>query len=72
VPIDAVRMFAGYAGWGEGQLDAEIAAGAWWVVRSRPDDALADEPEELWRAVLRRQTGPLASAANFPTDPSVN
>jgi putative transcriptional regulator len=72
VPIDAVRMFAGYAGWGEGQLDTEIEAGAWWVVRSRPDDALGDEPDGLWRTVLQRQSGPVAAAANFPVDPAVN
>jgi putative transcriptional regulator len=72
VPIDAVRMFAGYAGWGEGQLDTEIDAGAWWVLRSRPDDALGGEPDGLWRSVLRRQPGSLGAAASFPADPSVN
>jgi putative transcriptional regulator len=72
VPIDAVRMFAGYAGWSEGQLDAEIDAGAWWVVRSHPDDALGRDPAGLWRGVLRRQKGPMAANANFPADPSLN
>ena len=66
------RVYAGYAGWGEGQLDTEIEAGAWWVVRSRPDDALGDEPDGLWRTVLQRQSGPVAAAANFPVDPAVN
>lgn len=67
-----VRVFAGYAGWGPGQLEAEIAAGAWWVVDADPADAFCDEPGELWRLVLRRQGGTLALVANYPPDPSMN
>ena len=70
--IDAVRLFAGYAGWGEGQLESEIGQGAWCVVDARPDDALTEEPEELWAEVLRRQGGRLAMFALCPPDPSVN
>lgn len=72
VDIDALRVFAGYAGWGPGQLEGEIAAGAWWVVRSVEDDAMSGEPALLWRSVLKRQSGALAAAANFPPDLSVN
>src|SRR5207249_2897244 len=45
--IEAVRLFAGYAGWGGGQLEAEIAEGTWFVVDARPDDALTDDPDHL-------------------------
>lgn len=70
--IQGVRVFVGYAGWGEGQLEAEIEAGAWWVVDASPDDALSSEPDGLWRAVLRRQRGRLAMFANFPSNPTMN
>lgn len=70
--VQGVRVFVGYAGWGAGQLEGEIAAGAWWVVDASPDDALSAEPEELWRAVLRRQPGRLALFANYPPNPSTN
>jgi len=66
------RIFAGYAGWGPGQLEAELAAGAWVVADFRLDDAFAVEPTELWRTVLRRQPGRVAWLANYPDDPSVN
>ncbi|MGI8684133.1 MAG: YqgE/AlgH family protein [Acidimicrobiales bacterium] len=71
-PIEALRLFAGYAGWGSRQLEAEIDAGAWWVVDAAPTDALSPEPERLWSDVLRRQRGRLAMHAFFPDDASSN
>jgi putative transcriptional regulator len=71
-PGTQVRVFAGYAGWGAEQLAAEIEDGSWYVVDARVDDVFTDEPEELWRDVLRRQSGQLAMVANFPPDPSLN
>ena len=70
--VEAVRVFSGYAGWGPGQLEGELDAGAWWVVEAEPDDALAPLPEGLWRQVLARQRGPLRRFAHYPDDPSVN
>ena len=69
--ISAIRVFAGYAGWGPGQLEDELAANAWVVLPSRPEDVMG-APDDLWRRVLRRQGGRLAWLANAPLDPSVN
>lgn len=68
----AVRIYAGYSGWGEGQLEAEIAEGAWYVVPSAPEDPWEPDPERLWRRVLRRQRGPLSMLLTMPVDPSRN
>jgi putative transcriptional regulator len=70
--VDAVRLFAGYAGWGGGQLEAEISAGGWFVLEALPSDPLSADPDELWREVLRRQGGRLALFAACPPDPSLN
>jgi putative transcriptional regulator len=70
--IDAVRVFAGYAAWGPGQLDAELSLGGWYVVDADASDLLTSEPDSLWRRVLRRQGGDLAMAANSPLDPTTN
>ncbi len=70
--VEAVRLFTGYSGWGAGQLDAEIAAGAWSVLDPLPDDVLCAEPDLLWRRVMRRQGGRLAAHGLYPEDPSVN
>lgn len=72
VGLDAVRIFRGYAGWGPGQLEGEIDAGAWLVVDAEPDDVFATEPDDLWRTVLRRQGGRLAWLATAPDDLSAN
>ena len=70
--ITEVRLFAGYAGWESGQLDAEVADGAWWVLDALPADAFAVQPELLWKQVLLRQGPPLAFVATCPVDPSLN
>ncbi len=70
--LTGVRVFSGYAGWGEGQVEAEIAEGSWYVVDAEPSDVLSPEPDRLWRAVLRRQSGELAYVSTFPDDPTKN
>jgi len=72
VPVQAVRIFLGSAGWGPGQLDDELATGSWYVVDALPDDVVTSEPGQLWRSVLRRQPGELALLASFPDDPTLN
>jgi putative transcriptional regulator len=67
-----LRIFAGYAGWGSGQLEDELAEGAWYVVPGQARDAFTADPEGLWRAVLRRQGGDLALVSTYPEDPTQN
>jgi putative transcriptional regulator len=64
--LEAVRLFAGYSGWGPGQLDGELEVGGWFVVDAVPDDLLTPDPSGLWRTVLRRQGGDVAVSANYP------
>lgn len=70
--IQSLRVYAGYAGWSPGQLDAEIDEGAWYVIAAEPGDVFAADPERLWRDVLRRQEGDLAFLATYPDDPGLN
>jgi putative transcriptional regulator len=70
--VDSVRVFTGYAGWGEGQLEGELDEGAWFVVDAEEGDAMSQDPDGLWRAVLRRQPPPLNRYANYPPNPSFN
>jgi putative transcriptional regulator len=66
------RVFAGYAGWSEGQLDAELEQGDWIAHSAIPEDVFTDAPEELWSSVLTRKGGKYALLARMPPDPSVN
>jgi putative transcriptional regulator len=72
IKVEAIRVFAGYAGWGPGQLEGELGADSWFVVTAQASDALAGDPEQLWKRVLRRQGGSLALLAAYPADPSLN
>lgn len=69
---EGLRIFRGYAGWGPGQLDDELSEGAWIVLDGERTDPFTTDPDDLWRAVLRRQGGRLAWLANCPDDLSVN
>jgi putative transcriptional regulator len=70
--VSAMRIFAGYAGWGAGQLEDEIAGGSWYVVPAEADDPFLGDPARLWATVLRRQGGQLAMLATMPAEPGLN
>ena len=70
--LQEIRVFAGYAGWGPGQLESEIDQGGWFVVDAYASDPLSAAPEQLWSDVLRRQRGTLALFAAYPPDPAMN
>ena len=67
-----LRVFAGHAGWGPGQLESEIDEGAWAVVPGRPGDVFTGLPRTRWADVLRRQPPPLRLLASYPPDPTQN
>jgi putative transcriptional regulator len=66
------RVFAGYAGWGPGQLDEELEEGSWIVEPALVQDVFTGDPDELWSEVLRRKGGPFEVLALMPPDPSAN
>ncbi|MFN8037159.1 MAG: YqgE/AlgH family protein [Acidimicrobiia bacterium] len=72
VAFETVRVFVGYSGWGEGQLDGELEVGGWLVLDAVPDDVFTASPEDLWKRVLKRQGGTTAWLANSPVEPSLN
>ncbi|MBI5502699.1 MAG: YqgE/AlgH family protein [Deltaproteobacteria bacterium] len=47
------RLLVGYAGWAPGQLDAEIAAGAWIPRPATPELVFHASPAEVWSLSLR-------------------
>ena len=67
------RVYAGYAGWGPGQLEGELEDEGWIVVPDPlPDELFSPGPDGLWHDVLDRQGGHLALIARMPVDPSLN
>jgi putative transcriptional regulator len=50
---DKLRFYVGYAGWGPGQLESEMEAGAWRVIRANSDTVFDGAPDSLWDRVVR-------------------
>ncbi len=46
--VEHFRLFAGYAGWAPGQLEQELAQGAWFMVPADSAQLFLDRPDELW------------------------
>lgn len=66
------RVFAGYAGWDAGQLEAEMEQDAWILEPAREEDVFTDEPESLWPRVLRRKGPEFELLSRMPYDPTLN
>ncbi|QSQ13208.1 YqgE/AlgH family protein [Myxococcus landrumensis] len=52
-PADSSLAFAGVSAWGPGQLEQELALGAWWVVEVRAEEVFTP-PGNLWAALAAR------------------
>jgi putative transcriptional regulator len=70
--IGRARVFAGYAGWGPGQLEAELEEGSWLVTPAVPGDVFHAEPARLWDDVVRRLGRGFEMLRLMPRDPSMN
>lgn len=66
------RLFAGYSGWGPGQLEAEMAADAWIVEPATESDVFTSNPDLLWSNVLHRKGDDFRRLSRLPFDPSMN
>jgi putative transcriptional regulator len=53
-PPEALRLFVGYAGWGPGQLDNELARGDWWTLKADVDSIFRKDTGTLWDELQRR------------------
>lgn len=66
------RVFAGYSGWGPGQLEAELEADSWILDPARVEDVFTDAPELLWSRVLQRKGPEYRQLSKVPYDPTMN
>lgn len=53
-PSPRARVFVGYAGWGPGQLDKELASSAWLITDVDAALIFGVAPEEMWEAAIRK------------------
>ena len=53
-PDPGVRMVVGYAGWGAGQLDTELAESSWLMAPVDSDLIFSTPVDDMWEAAIRR------------------
>jgi putative transcriptional regulator len=70
--VRRARVFLGHAGWGPGQLEAELESDSWIIAAPGKDDIFTTEPDALWRRILERKGPPYSTLARVPFDPSMN
>lgn len=66
------RVFAGYAGWSAGQLEAEMEEDSWHATRALPGDVFTDHPEGLWASAVGRLGPGFRLLTTMPLDPTLN
>ena len=49
-----VRVYAGHAGWGPGQLQSEIEEGGWFATRATPEFVFHDNPANVWSELVKK------------------
>src|SRR5579862_7021688 len=52
-PARPCRFFLGYAGWGDGQLESELAASAWLTVDATRHLVFGTAPDVMWETAIR-------------------
>lgn len=70
--IIRARVYAGYSGWGPGQLEGEMAMDSWILDPARLEDVFTDAPDLLWSRVLQRKGPEYRNLSRMPYDPSMN
>ena len=67
-----LRFYLGYADWAPGQLENQIAMGAWILSDANIDLVFSEEPESVWQQALHALGGKYAPMSFIPEDPSLN
>jgi len=71
-PAHHVRVYSGYAGWAEGQLEAEMRQRSWIVSKADAGLVFDIEPDQVWERALASLGPRFAYLATMPSDPRVN
>ncbi|MBN1443652.1 MAG: YqgE/AlgH family protein, partial [Planctomycetes bacterium] len=69
---EIVRVYCGYSGWGESQLDGELKTGSWIVQPASADLIFSEPAETLWARAMERQGGIFRIFSLMPPDPEMN
>ncbi len=54
--LEKFRLYAGYSGWGAGQLEQELLRGDWRILQADPETVFDKNPEKIWQDLIRRSS----------------
>ncbi len=70
------RLYSGYSGWGEGQLESELEAGGWLTAPARAEYVFHQSEEDLWKKITADIGNEILQRSvktkHRPSDPSMN
>ena len=69
---EAFRAYAGYSGWGPGQLEAEMKIGSWITIPADPTIVFEKDPARVWPDLVSALGEEYRHYADMPLDPSLN
>jgi putative transcriptional regulator len=67
-----VRLFLGYSGWSEGQLETEMEEKTWIVAQAMKRFVFHNTPDQIWKDVLKSMGGEYELFVNAPINPRLN
>ena len=68
------RLFIGYSGWSEDQLQDEIKTRSWFVTKASIDVIMecSEQNKELWKTLIKDMGEGFSHIAEAPIDPTLN
>jgi putative transcriptional regulator len=67
-----VRLFLGYSGWGEGQLQNEFDEKTWLSTYSSEKLIFTEDINSIWKSALKQLGGEYEQLIHYPIDPQLN
>jgi putative transcriptional regulator len=67
-----IRLYLGYSGWGQGQLQEELKEKTWVISEASAQYVFEMDAAEIWSNTMKNKGGDYKLMANFPTDPQLN
>lgn len=67
-----IRVFAGYSGWGPGQLESELEQDAWFIHPAQGDVVFEEDAQDGWKAALSKKGSFYRIVAETGYNPSMN
>ena len=67
-----IRLFLGYSGWGEGQLEDEYKEKTWLSTFSSDKLVFMPDTNLIWKYAVKQLGGEYEQLINYPLDPQLN